>query len=182
MADGGVAAVKIEQLEGARIALTERTSGGLVGKLAGKVKEAAGSLTGNQDLAREGRLQEAQSDAGFEASREAREASQREQQAQLVRERDETELERERLENEVAEQEREARAERDREVLERQVAAQEQEEKAQAERERAAKESSADRIEESAEAERLDAAREAIRLEQEARRVEAKAETTDPKE
>ena len=47
----------------------KQTTGGLVGKVAGKAKEAAGSLVGNGDLAREGRLQQAQADA--EARRSA---------------------------------------------------------------------------------------------------------------
>ena len=34
------------------IVLTERTSGGVLGKLAGRVKETAGSFTGNRELAR----------------------------------------------------------------------------------------------------------------------------------
>jgi uncharacterized protein YjbJ (UPF0337 family) len=38
----------------------ERTRGGLAGKLAGRFKQAAGSLLGHENLAREGRLQEAQ--------------------------------------------------------------------------------------------------------------------------
>ena len=41
----------------------ERTAGGLAGRIAGKAKETAGSLTGNEELAREGRLQQAASDA-----------------------------------------------------------------------------------------------------------------------
>ena len=35
---------------------TESTSGGVVGKLAGKVKAAVGSITGNEALQREGNL------------------------------------------------------------------------------------------------------------------------------
>ncbi|HEX2397485.1 MAG TPA: hypothetical protein VHI73_05035, partial [Solirubrobacteraceae bacterium] len=53
----------------------ERTAGGLLGKLAGKAKEAAGSLTDNDELAREGRLQQAQADADAQARREAAEAN-----------------------------------------------------------------------------------------------------------
>ena len=34
-------------------------SGGVAGKLAGKTKDVAGSLLGDDDLAREGRLQQA---------------------------------------------------------------------------------------------------------------------------
>ncbi len=42
---------------------SEPTAGGIVGALAGKAKQAAGSLVGNKDVAREGRLQQAQVDA-----------------------------------------------------------------------------------------------------------------------
>ena len=43
--------------------IPERTRGGLAGKLAGRMKQAAGSVLGNEDLAREGRLQQAQVEA-----------------------------------------------------------------------------------------------------------------------
>src|SRR5687767_13152240 len=92
----------------------ERTTGGLAGKVAGKAKAAIGSVTGDDDMAREGRLQEAQSDAEIEARREAAEAEQREQEASLQEEQAEVEEERRRLKNEVAEEEREEKAERDR--------------------------------------------------------------------
>ena len=49
----------------------ERTTGGLAGKVAGKAKELAGELTNNDDLAREGRLQQAQGDAGPRPQRRA---------------------------------------------------------------------------------------------------------------
>ncbi len=62
---------------------SERTAGGLVGALAGKAKEAAGSLVGNDELAREGRLQQAQVEAESEASRQAADAQQRESEADL---------------------------------------------------------------------------------------------------
>jgi len=53
---------------------TERTTSGVVGKGIGKLKEVAGSVTDRDDLAREGRLQQAQSDADLEAQAAAREA------------------------------------------------------------------------------------------------------------
>jgi uncharacterized protein YjbJ (UPF0337 family) len=49
---------------------TERTASGPVGRLAGKAKAAAGSALGNEELAREGRLQQAQSDAELAASQQ----------------------------------------------------------------------------------------------------------------
>ena len=92
----------------------ERTAGGLVGRIAGKAKEAAGSLIGNGDLAREGRLQQAQVDAEADAPRSDAEAQQRDAEAKLQADKTETEIERQRLQNEVAAQEREQQIERDR--------------------------------------------------------------------
>ena len=82
--------------------MTEETAGGLAGKLAGKAKEVAGETLGRDDLAREGRLQQAGSEADVQARREEAEARQREQEAAVVAERTENEAERERLQNEVA--------------------------------------------------------------------------------
>ena len=53
----------------------ERTAGGLAGKVAGKLKAAAGAITGNTPLEREGRLQDAQAEAELEASTKLGEAS-----------------------------------------------------------------------------------------------------------
>src|SRR3981081_4328639 len=92
----------------------ERTSGGLVGRGAGKAKELAGSLTDRDDLAREGRLQQSQADAQAEANRRAAEARQRDDEAQLAQQKTETELERQRLQNEVAAQRREDQIEQSR--------------------------------------------------------------------
>src|SRR3954451_595201 len=82
----------------------ERTSGGVAGKLAGKAKAAAGDLLGRDDLAREGRLQEAQSDAEIQAREEAAEAKQREQEAAAADEKARVEQERRELNNEIAAQ------------------------------------------------------------------------------
>jgi uncharacterized protein YjbJ (UPF0337 family) len=48
---------------------TQRTIGGLADKAVGKVKEALGQATDSHELAREGRLQQAQSEAGLAAER-----------------------------------------------------------------------------------------------------------------
>src|ERR1700754_3065474 len=74
---------------------TERTAGGPLGRIAGKLKEAAGSAVGNDELAREGRLQQAQVDAAEEAVGEAAEARQQEAEAALEEERARTAQERE---------------------------------------------------------------------------------------
>ena len=73
----------------------ERTTGGLIGKLAGKAKEVAADLTRNDELAREGRLQQAQAEAEVEARREQAEAEQRLNEAKLEEDRAETDRERE---------------------------------------------------------------------------------------
>ena len=52
----------------------ELTREGLFGKLAGSVKEVAGELVGNDDLAREGRQQQAEVDAEALAARDAEQA------------------------------------------------------------------------------------------------------------
>src|SRR3954462_13770279 len=111
---------------------TERTAGGLVGKLAGKAKEAAGSVIGDDKLAREGRLQDAQADQEIDARREAAEAKRREEEANTEAERAETERERERLQHEVAEERREEAAERDRQAAEQQAQAETTKEQARA--------------------------------------------------
>src|SRR5215210_2838314 len=97
----------------------EQTAGGPLGKIAGQVKEAAGSAIGDDELAREGRLQQAQADAEQQARREAEKAEQRQDEAAVEAARAENDLERERLQNELAAQEREAAIERDRREAER---------------------------------------------------------------
>lgn len=161
---------------------TETTTGGPLGKVIGKSKELAGSLAGKDELAREGRLQQAQAEAEIEAERRAREAEQREEEAELSQEQVETELERERLENEVAAQEREMQIERDRQQSELRAEADAQREQAAAHRERELQESRAQTEEQQAERERVAAAEQEIRLEREARKAEAEADAIDPKE
>jgi uncharacterized protein YjbJ (UPF0337 family) len=52
----------------------ELTREGLFDKVAGKAKEAAGELVGNDDLANEGREQQAEVDADAKAARDAERA------------------------------------------------------------------------------------------------------------
>jgi uncharacterized protein YjbJ (UPF0337 family) len=59
----------------------EDTAGGPLGKLAGKAKELTGSALGNDELAREGRLQQAQAEAETDAAQEAAEAEHSTQKA-----------------------------------------------------------------------------------------------------
>jgi len=75
----------------------EEVTGGLAGRVAGKIKTAVGSVTGNDALEREGRLQDAHADAPGEARDEAAEARRAEAEADVEQRRAETEAERERL-------------------------------------------------------------------------------------
>jgi uncharacterized protein YjbJ (UPF0337 family) len=160
----------------------ERTSGGIVGKLAGRAKEAAGAVLNDEELSREGRLQQTQVDVETEAKERAAEAQQREAEAELEQEKAETEAERARLENELREKEREEAAEADRRKAESLAEQRSAEEIAAAEQEKASEESQARTIEIEAERARAEEKRAALRLDQEARQAEATADAIDPKE
>jgi uncharacterized protein YjbJ (UPF0337 family) len=161
---------------------SERTAGGLVGKIAGKAKEAAGAAVGNDALAREGRLQQAHVDAQADADARAAEAKQRDAEAAVEAEKAELELERQRLQNEVAAQTREEQITRDRRAAEDNAHADALRRQASAESRRHAQESAAADTEKRAERDRVLAAQEAIGLEQAARRAETQAQAIDPKE
>jgi len=93
---------------------TETTAGGLAGKLAGKVKEAAGELLGDDHLAREGRLQESAADADIRARREEAEARTRAEEARIAEDAAATDEERRRLKAEIAAENAEQRIEHER--------------------------------------------------------------------
>ena len=91
----------------------EETAGGPLGKLAGKAKETAGAILGDEELAREGRLQQAQAEAEAEATQAEAEARLREAETEVEAAGANNELERERLKAELAAEEREAAIDRD---------------------------------------------------------------------
>ena len=160
----------------------EYTRGGLAGKIAGKVKETAGSAVGNEDLAREGRLQQAQVDAEGDAEVALERASQAEAEAELEAKLKENEIERERLENEIAAREREETIERERLAAQTAAEAEARRQKETVGRKERLQERGADIAERAAEAERAAAAQEATRLEREARVARANADAIDPEE
>src|SRR4051812_13919001 len=160
----------------------EEPSGGPLGKLAGKAKAAVGAVTGNDELAREGRLQEAAADAEAEAARQAREAEMREEQAELKTERERNQEERERLRLDVDAEEREAAIERDRERAEREAAAEAQHQATEAEARRRDQTRQAALVDQAADGAAEAEEKRAIRLSQEARRANARAEAIDRKE
>jgi uncharacterized protein YjbJ (UPF0337 family) len=162
--------------------IPQRTRGGLAGKLAGRAKQAAGVVLGNEDLAREGRLQQAQVEAEADAVVAAERAGLAEDEAAVEAARTENEIERERLENEIAEREREEAIERDRLRAERAAQAEAAQREAAADLHERGQESAAAAAEDAAERERAAAARDAAELRAQARRAETVADTIDPEE
>ena len=158
------------------------TRGGLAGKLAGRAKEMAGSAVGNEDLAREGRLQQAQVEAEGDAQIAAERAKQAEAEAELQAERAENEIERERLENEIAAREREEKIERDRLAAEQAAQSAAQREQAQTSAKQRLQERGADLVERAAQAERIAAAQQTARLDKQADDAAATADAIDPEE
>jgi uncharacterized protein YjbJ (UPF0337 family) len=90
----------------------QATSGGAIGKLTGRAKELAGSVLGRDDLHREGKLQQVQSEAEKDAARLAAEAKQKDGEAELEQEKAGTAAERRQVELEAGKIEAEERAER----------------------------------------------------------------------
>jgi len=139
---------------------SERTAGGLVGKVAGKTKELVGKLTGNEDLAREGRLQHAQGDADEQARRYEAQARREQAAADVAGESASVHAKQERLETEVGRREQHDQIDAQRRQAERNAAEREQ---------RAAAASAAEQ-------------HDAARLQDEAREAERRAAILDPKE
>ena len=158
----------------------ETTRGGLVGKVAGKLKETAGEALDNDELAREGRLQQAQAEAEGEAEVSRREAEQKDNEADLEAERLETETKREQLQAEVNAQKQAEDADRERRQVERKANLEEAGEKQSAEQRVAAAEREADRREREALADRRREKGAAATLTQEARRAQASSRSDRP--
>jgi uncharacterized protein YjbJ (UPF0337 family) len=161
---------------------SQRTADGLLGRVAGKVKEVAGEITGSEELAREGRLQHASVEAKQEADRRAEVAEQRQAEADLRTRQHEAEQERQRLQREAEAERREEAIEADRRRAEQAVEARAEQAQAEVDAAQEAREASADALEHQAEAQRAAHLDEAARLEDEARRAEAAANVIDPEE
>lgn len=160
----------------------EQVAGGLLGKVAGKAKEIAGEVTRNDNLAREGRLQQAHVDAEAVAAVELVEAEQEEAAAELVAERDEAEIERRRLLAEKAEIERERAIEARRVESEREVERKAAAEKQAVTQKEAAQKQVAGAVEHAARRDRAVAGAEITALERQARQAELVADVIDPEE
>jgi uncharacterized protein YjbJ (UPF0337 family) len=160
----------------------ERTVGGLVGNAVGRAKEALGGATANDELAREGRLQQIQSDAERQAQQRAEDAREREARGALNERAAEVEAERRRLSNKVAAQEREQQIDRDRRVAQGRADAQAADERARADADLQNETRQANESVRDAEQGRLAAAERANRLEREAHEAERRASNLDPTE
>jgi uncharacterized protein YjbJ (UPF0337 family) len=158
----------------------ETTTGGSLGKVVGKVKEVAGEVAGNDDLAREGRLQQAQGDADIEARERAAAAEHKEIEAAVEAAKEENELERRRLRSEMSEAEREAAIEHDRLRTEHEIATRERMEADRVDAAKRVAQQATDAVEERAVDERRAEVAEAARLRQQARSAEAVADAVDP--
>jgi phosphoglycolate phosphatase-like HAD superfamily hydrolase/uncharacterized protein YjbJ (UPF0337 family) len=157
-------------------------AGGLVGRVAGKAKEAAGELLDHDDLAREGRLQQASVDAEQEAGQREAAAARERDAAEREAERTRIEAERARLRTEVEASEREQQIEQDRRTAEQRAEAEASQRKRQAEVQGQGERAVAAQAELTAEQERVEAAQRAAALERQADRHEATADAVDPEE
>src|SRR3954453_5465156 len=94
---------------------SQNVAGGRTGKLAGKAKEVAGDLLGQENLAREGRLQQAGSEAEAEAAARRAEAEREKEKAETRAEGDQAELEARELRAELTAEQQEKAGEAQRE-------------------------------------------------------------------
>lgn len=100
---------------------TERQKSGLLDTVKGKVKEVAGSVLGDEDLERQGELEQDRVAKAKDAERLSAEADQRSEQVELEAAQSANAVERQRLATEAAAADREAAVERERSAAEADV-------------------------------------------------------------
>jgi uncharacterized protein YjbJ (UPF0337 family) len=152
----------------------------LVGQIVGKAKTAIGGLLGNEDLEREGNLQQAQAEAEVIAAREKNAADVRRQLVSIEEERSETAAERERLRTELEAEDLQGRIEETAERSEHVIAQAAYQKQAEVQRREELEQRAASATEEAALHRRAVQAAEAARLQREARNAERTADTIDP--
>jgi uncharacterized protein YjbJ (UPF0337 family) len=160
----------------------ERTAGGLLGDVVGKAKSAVGSLFGNEDLQREGNLQQAQVEAEADAERAGQVAELQNQEALVVEQRAAAAAERDRLRGELEAEATTQRLEEDKVRRARQVAADAAAKQADIQERAQRQERVAETVEAAALRRRAEQAAEAARLEQAAAAAERSADIIDPEE
>jgi uncharacterized protein YjbJ (UPF0337 family) len=154
--------------------------GGLVDRVVGKAKQAAGAVLGNDDLRREGALHEQKAAAAQQARELTFDADREQQRADLTGREREVEVERQRLlteaaadrrQQEITQSETRAKASVDAEALRQEVAVEQQ---------AAAQETAVDRAESRAVRERLAAEQQARTTEAQAAAAHRTADVLDP--
>jgi uncharacterized protein YjbJ (UPF0337 family) len=151
-------------------------AGDVFKKVAGKAKKAVGRLLGNDDLAVEGELQEAQVETSSQAARLAADADQRQREADLAAQVDSNRVEQERIDAQLLAEQREAQIERENEAAQAAVDQEFARRGAQVTNEAHRQDEVIHRRERVAEATRLEGALDAEALAQEADRAAATAE------
>ena len=158
----------------------ETTAGGLVGQIVGKAKTVVGSLLGNDDLQREGNLQQAQAEAEVDARREEQAAELRRQEAAVTEERAAAAAERERLRVEIESEDLQERIDESAARRDSEIGLSANQKQAAIERREELERRAANATEEAAVHRRAAQAAEAARLEREAANAERVADTIDP--
>jgi uncharacterized protein YjbJ (UPF0337 family) len=158
----------------------EKTAGGLIGQVVGKAKSAAGSLLGNENLKREGNLQQAQTEAEVVAERERKDAELRREDAAVKEQRAEAAAERDRLQTELAADDLHERIELTEAQREREIALSANQTQAAIEHREALQQRAADVTEDAALHRRAAEAADVARLERAAADAERVADTIDP--
>src|ERR687897_1860210 len=152
---------------------------GLVDKLAGKVKAAAGNIAGDRDLAEEGELQRAKGAQADEAARPQAEAEQAADEARTKAELESNAVEQARLQAEIDEAERLDDIERQRRAEEARAASLADKLSDEAERLEEAEQSALDRQEQAVEVQEALAQRRADEIERQAAQSQRAADTLD---
>jgi uncharacterized protein YjbJ (UPF0337 family) len=158
---------------------TDQPGGGLLGKLKGKAKELGGEIVGNDDLAAEGRLEQATVAAADEAVARDRAADVVAERAEVDRALHQNAVEAERLKSEKAQAEREARLEQERVAEEARLEAQLDHREQAVEQQAARQQQAVAREELDVLSDRAEAEQKASRAEAEARAARAAAEALD---
>ena len=158
----------------------ETTAGGAFGRLAGRAKAAVGSLLGNEDLKREGNLQQAQSEAEVRAAEETQASELRRQEIALEEQRVADAAERDRLRTELETEERKERIEQGEAQREHEIEVAAAQQRAVIETREMLTDRASKATETAALHQRATAAAEIAQLEYEAANAEVTADLIDP--
>jgi uncharacterized protein YjbJ (UPF0337 family) len=159
---------------------SEEVAGGALGKVVGKAKSAIGSLIGNDELQREGNLQQATIEAEADAERERAAAEARREEAALLEERADASAERDRLRTELQADEQVDRARENAADREKSIQATAAREQVAIQARAQSRLRTADSLEERALLQRAEDAAHAAQLEREALAAERRATSIDP--